>query len=129
MKNVEKTKLTNSDLIFNLKANLEVLEKQITRTQIQSTKSVKSTKKVSPKNGDIVKGKVYSRKDDLKRDTTEELVRKYKSKRYASKKTEIYETLKKRRINYEKRKVKDAACKKRMKVIDDLIVEIELFDV
>lgn len=37
----------------------------------------------SPKNGDIVKNKVYERKFDFKRDTTDVLVRKYEKTEYA----------------------------------------------
>ena len=70
--------------MVNLNANFDELEKQLATTR-NTLSQIEKQKKRGKRNGDIVKGKVYSRKDDLKRDTTEELVRKYKSKRYASK--------------------------------------------
>jgi len=118
----------NTDLIFNLKTNLEVLEKQLGRTHqtTQTTKLVKSTK-ISLRDGDIVKGKVYCRKDDLGRNTTEKLVRDYYSKRYTTKKTEIFELLKVRCIRLEKRKIKDEACKRRISMINELIKDRVLY--
>ena len=119
-----KRNLFSEYLMLNYGLKLDTTE----QINLKSTK-LENQNKRSKKNGYIVKGKVYNRKYDFKRDTTETLVGKYKSKRYVSKKTEIYEALKTRRIRYEKRKVKDVACKKRIKLIDDLIVEIELFGV